>query len=139
MAPSAFLEKGSPPDDRDLEQVLGKASALWDALRDRLAAEFAPLDEKWSYSGKSHGWLLRLTQKKKTVVYLIPCAGTVVASFALREDAGASARASRLPKTVLDLIDRAPKFAEGRAVRIDVRSKKDLEIVVALAAINMAN
>jgi hypothetical protein len=40
---------------------------------------------------------------------------------------------------VLDIIERAPRYAEGRGVRLDVRTRKDIENVTALAAIKMAN
>jgi len=40
---------------------------------------------------------------------------------------------------VLDIIERAPRYPEGRGVWLDVRSRKDVENVKALAAIKMAN
>jgi hypothetical protein len=40
---------------------------------------------------------------------------------------------------VLKVIDEAPKYAEGRGVRLEIRNKKDLEAVKELAAIKMAN
>jgi hypothetical protein len=39
----------------------------------------------------------------------------------------------------LEIIDEAPKYAEGRGVRIEVRTKKDLEAVKQLAAVKMAH
>ena len=61
------------------------------------------------------------------------------AGFALGEKAVKAAHQSKLPKAVLDLIDSAPKYAEGRAVRLEVRTKKDVALVEKLAAIKMAN
>src|SRR6476646_9906186 len=111
--PSVFLERGSIPDERSLDAALGGASGLWARLRARLAAECAPLSEKWSYSGKSHGWLLQLRHKRRTVLYLVPCPGYFVASFALSERACRAAREAGLPAGVLAIIERAPKYAEG--------------------------
>jgi hypothetical protein len=136
--PSAFLERDSPPGDRALADVLGKASALWARLRADLAAEHAPLSDQWSFSGKTHGWILKLSQKKQTVVYLVPCPGHFVASFALSEKACAAARRSKLPALVLEAIDRAPTYAEGRGVRLEVRAEKDLANVEKLAAHKMS-
>jgi hypothetical protein len=36
------------------------------------------------------------------------------------------------------MINEAKKYAEGRAVRIEIRNKKDVEIAKELAAIKMA-
>jgi hypothetical protein len=44
-----------------------------------------------------------------------------------------------LPDSVLSIIDSARKYAEGRGVRLEVRSKRDLENIKELAAIKMAN
>ena len=44
-----------------------------------------------------------------------------------------------LPDSVLAVIDEAKKYAEGRGVRIEIRTKKDLEIAKELSAVKMAN
>ena len=138
MSPSAFLDRGSEPGERELEKVLGRAMGPWTELRARLASEHAPLTEAWSYSGKSHGWLLRLRQKKRTVVYLVPCPGHFVASFALGEKACEAARRGTLPRSLLEIVERAPKYPEGRGVRLEVRTRKDLASVRDLVSIKMA-
>lgn len=139
MSPSAFLDRGSPPSERELKATLGKASGLWVELRADLSSEFAPLNGKWSFSGKSHGWLLQLRHKRRTVVYMVPCPGYFVASFALGEKVCQAAQESGLPERVLEIIQHAPKYPEGRGVRLEVRNKKDLANVEAVASIKMAN
>jgi len=139
MSPSAFLDRGSPPAERALAEVLGKGHGLWAELRADLSRDFAPLDGKWSFSGKSHGWILQLRQKQRTVLYMVPCAGYFVASFALGEKACQAAQGSRLPTRVREIIQHAPKYPEGRGVRLEVRKTKDLANVEALASIKMAN
>jgi Protein of unknown function (DUF3788) len=139
MSPSAFLDRGSPPNERALETALGEASGLWAELLARLASEFAPLHEQWSFSGKSHGWILRVRQRQRTVLYMVPCPRYFVASFALGERACRAARASKLPARVLEVIEHAPSYAEGRGVRLEVRNRKDLASVEQLASIKLAN
>ena len=80
-----------------------------------------------------------MKQKKRTVLYMTPCERYFLASFALGEKAVQAAHQSDLPDSVLNIIDSARKYAEGRGVRLEVRSKKDLENVKELAAIKMAN
>ena len=112
---------------------------MWAELRADISSKFAPLAEKWSFSGKSHGWILQLRQKQRTVLYMVPCPGYFVASFALSEKACQAAHGSRLPARVLEIIQHAPKYPEGRGVRLEVRNKKDLANVEELASIKMAN
>ena len=53
--------------------------------------------------------------------------------------AGLAAHAEKLPAEVLRVIDEAPRYAEGRAVRFEIRWKKELPAVLQVAAIKMAN
>ncbi len=124
---------------RALTEMLGRASALWERLHARLAAEFGPLTEKWTFSKTTNRWSVQLKRKQRTVVYLIPRDGHVLAAFALGERACAAARDGGLPATVLAVIDGATRYPEGRAVRLEVRSGSDVDNVLKVAAIKMAH
>ena len=139
MALSVFDDKSSPPCDSALGQALGPAAVLWQELKKRIAKRFAPLEETWRFSGKSTGWGLRLQRGEKTIVYMTPCQGYFLASFALGEKAVQAAQESDLPAAVLEVIDRAPKYAEGRGVRLEVRKKQDLASIETLAMLKVAS
>ena len=135
MSLSAFDDKTSPPGHGALDEMLGRTSGLWARLKEDLQAAYGPLVEEWNFSGQAYGWSFRLKEKKRTLVYMTPRRAHFLASFALGEKACLAAQAVRLPSAVLAIIDRAPKYAEGRGVRIPVRTKRDLESVEKLAAI----
>ncbi len=137
--PSAFLDRASPPSDRELLRVLGRGALLWGRLLEELGAAHAPLKHSWSYSGTSHGWLLKLQHRGKTLCYLIPCSGFLVASFALRERAHAAALAHKWPAGVARALENAPSFAEGRGVKLELRAKGDLAAALKLVALKLAS
>jgi hypothetical protein len=139
MALSAFDDRSKSPEAVELERVLGRSGDRWNELRAHLAAEFPPLEETWTFAGAKWGWSLRLRRKKRTILYLTPCWRCFQVGFALGEKAVQAARASTLPNAVLAVIDAAQRYAEGRAVRLEVRTKHDLESVKTLAAVKMAN
>jgi hypothetical protein len=70
---------------------------------------------------------------------MTPCRGYFLASFALGEKAVKASHESDLPAWVLETIDTARPYAEGRGVRLEVRSERDVATVVKLATIKMAN
>ncbi|MHC4973883.1 MAG: DUF3788 domain-containing protein [Planctomycetota bacterium] len=137
MALSAFDDKVAPPRKAELAKMLGRTSAHWDALRTRMGDEFEPLAEDWNFAGRKWGWSLRLKHKKRAIVYMTPCRRYFLAGFALGEKAVRAARESGVPATMLAAIDEAPRYAEGRGVRLEVRNKKDLEGVVKIALAKM--
>ncbi len=140
MAWSAFDDKAKQPTGRDVARVLGtRTSANWDRLKASIAKTYAPLTETWRFSGKAYGWSLQLKQKKRAVMYMTPCKGFFRAAFAFGEKAAKAAHEAKLPAAALKVIDQAPKYAEGRAVRLEVRTKKDAALVETLAAVKMAN
>ena len=139
MATSVFADKASPPDTRELAAALGPAGTWWEELVTALAARYEPLTETWKFGGKQWGWTLQLKRRKRTVLYLTPCEGHFIAGFALGEKAVKAAPQSDLPASVLTVIDEARKYAEGRAVRLEVRRKVDIESVEKIAAAKMAN
>lgn len=139
MALSAFDDKSKTPRPGDLKKVLGRTGTHWDNLIAHLAAEYPPLQENWGFGGAKWGWSLGLKQKKRAILYMTPCKGFFLAGFVLGEKAVRAAHDSSLPDTILDIIDGARKYAEGRAVLIEIKNKTALEATKKLAAIKMAN
>lgn len=138
--PGAFVEKSRRPDARRIAASLGKtANALWLRTREAIADAHGPIAEEWVFGGAKYGWSLRLKRKTRAVVYLTPCEGYFRASFAVGEKAVRAAHDAPLPEAALALIDAAPRFAEGRAVRVEVRRASDVKTVASIAAIKMAN
>ncbi len=139
MALSAFDDATHEPSDDDLAAMLGRSHASWAALTEHLESTYTPLTVDWNWAGAKWGWSLRLKRKKRTILYLTPCRRHFLVGFALGEKAVRAAHESDLPPSVLETIDAAPRYAEGRGVRLEVRFKKDVRAIEALAAIKMAN
>ncbi|HEX7831394.1 MAG TPA: DUF3788 family protein [Thermoanaerobaculia bacterium] len=139
MALSFFDDKSAPPTDDALDAALGATASLWQELKARIGRRHAPVVESWGFSGKSTGWGLRLKRGDRAILYMTPRDGHFLVSFALGEKAVKVARESDLPAAVLDVIERAPKYAEGRGVRLELRDARDLAAIETLAAIKMAS
>jgi len=119
--------------------MLGRSRARWERLRADLVAALGPLADTWGYSRATGRWFLQLKRKQRTVVYLVPQRGHFLASLALGEKACRAAKASGLPEPVLALIEQAPRYPEGRGVRLEVRNAGDVGAVEALACLKMAH
>jgi Protein of unknown function (DUF3788) len=139
MLPNAFINKPEQPKECDLKTALRAAKGLWDQLLTELAKEHKIDTLEWnSYSPKA-GWSLRAKRNDRNILYLSPCDGCFRASFALSDKAVHEARKSDLPKTVLKIIKEARKYAEGTAVRIEVKTRDDIDVVCRLAEIKLKN
>jgi hypothetical protein len=137
VALSAFGDKSNQPTETDLSITLASSFVLWNELIKRVSDRFVPLTTEWGFSSPKTGWGLRLKKETRVILYMVPCKGSFLASFALGEKAVAAAHASDLPFPVLEVIDSAKKYAEGRGVRIEVRNPQDVSHVEKLAIIKM--
>jgi hypothetical protein len=139
MVLSGFDDRSRQPTDGDVAKAIGKTKVLWDDLKRRIAAAHDPLEEEWTFAGKNYGWSLRLKRKKRAVLYMTPKEGFFGVGFALGEKAVAAARGGGLPAWAMEIIDEAPRYAEGRGVRLEIRAAKDVAVAEKIAAIKMAN
>ena len=139
MTLSVFGDKTTAPTDADLRTVLGRAYRSWDTLLARVREHISPIAEVWAYTNTSTGWGLRLRHKERVILYMTPQQGQFLVSFVLGEKAVAAAQATRLPAAIRDAIAAAPRYAEGRGVRVVVRSARQISGLVALAEIKWHN
>jgi hypothetical protein len=137
MLENAFIGKTTSPTATDVGGALGPAKGSWDRLLADLAAELGADVHEWkSYSPKA-GWSLRVLRKKRTIVWLSPGNGCFEVVFILGGRAMEAARAAKLPKSVLQALETAPKYAEGTGVRLTVSSPRNLAVLKQLAAIKV--
>lgn len=137
MALSAFDDKFHRPTPAELAQTLGPADAAWRQLVAETTRDHGPLEELWNFAGAKFGWSLRLKKKDRVVLYLTPQAGQFLVGLVLGEKAVAAAGRD-LPPAVLAALDAAPRYAEGRGLRLPVTTLDDLPAVHRLAAAKLA-
>ena len=135
MALSAFGDKGRSPSDNELRGSLGKAYAAWEELRAQVAERLDPITELWAFTSAGTGWGLRLRHGDRVILYMTPQQNQFLVSFALGEKAVAATRTARLPAQLVEAIRKAPRYAEGRGVRITVTNRRQVAGLVTLAAI----
>ena len=139
MLPNAFIGNKKQPSETELAMELGTGKKIWDKLATILKEELGVEIQEWnSYSPKA-GWALRLKRKERNIVYLSPHRGCFTASFALGDKALLAARAQGLPTETLKILKEAKKYAEGTAVRVTVKTAKDIEVVKKLAMAKLEN
>ena len=138
MALSAFDDKSRPPAPDELAEVLGQALRPWDDLIAHVEETYPPITQLWNFVGAKYGWSLRLKCKDRVVLYMTPQAGVFQLGLVLGEKAAQAAHDANLPDSVLSLIDAAPRYAEGRGIRLPVATGDDLSAVRTLAALKMA-
>lgn len=133
-----MFDPSHEPQRATLDARLGQAAPLWDAAIRRAVKHAPQLKEAWHFAGKKIGWSLRLVDGERIVVYLTPFEGSFRIGLVLGGKAVAAARRRGLSAKATELLDLAPKHAEGHGVRFVVGSIEDLAPFEELLAIKLA-
>lgn len=132
-----YPEKTTEPDDASLGQALGRAKRHWDALAAHVAEVSPEAKAEWKFYGSRNGWVFVVRGKRHALMYMIPHEEHFTASFAYKGKATQAALQSDLPAKIIEMIRSAPKYPEGRAVRMAVKSAADLKVAKRLLAIKL--
>ena len=139
MSVSGLNDPLRTPGSEDLALLLGSAAEHWSCLIDAVTQAHEPVSQFWHFGGSKNGWILRLKRKERIILYMIPQAGGFLVAFVLGERAIERACSAALPATVRDLIDEAPRYAEGRSFRMPIHGNEGIHAVLQLAAAKMAS
>ncbi|MGA2625180.1 MAG: DUF3788 family protein [Bacteroidota bacterium] len=114
-----FTDKTSKPTNDSLKRALGLAFSYYD----QLMATTSSFTREWGYS-KTGGWMLKVFDSKKALLYITPLAHSFVVSLTVRE----KEREILLKDQDIDFhrqqLRNAKRFSEGYAMRFPVTDKE---------------
>lgn len=114
-------------------ETLGPVRPLWEAWLEELTATFGATHTEWKTVSKDAPPSLRVLKGKRTIVWLSPKEGCFQAAYAIGEKAVQTA-----PKKLTALLEAAPRYPEGRGVRIEVKSEAELPVLRLLTALKLS-
>jgi hypothetical protein len=139
MEEKFFTDKSKQPTEADLKKVLGVTYKFWIDLIKFVETNFGSAVTEWKYYGAKSGWLQKLFLKKRNLLFFIPYSKYFRIGLVFGDKAVDEILKSDLPKEITEEIKKTKKYAEGRGLRIDVKEKKNLEIVMKLLRIKVMN
>ena len=117
-----FADGSKQPTDSDLEAQLAGA---WAPMKTVLELA-GPFQRDWTFSNSS-GWMLKVHDGQKALLYLIPLRGSFAVSMAIREaEREALLADAGVGDGVHEQLGSARQSAEGFALRFDICDQDDL-------------
>ena len=127
MATSIFDNKEIVPNDEDLEDILKSSLDVYNKLISFLKNEYGLLTTEWKFYSKKAGWTLRISNKKRNLVFFSPNEDYFLVTVNMGVKVSKIALDSDISDNTKDLIRQAKVYAEGISILIEVRNDKDLE------------
>lgn len=115
MADRPFLAQSNKPNDESLQAALGPAYADYRAILGHATA-FA---QDWTFT-RTDGWVLKIHDRKKALLYLIPLNQGFRMSMAIREKEREALLQDPGLASVHEAISSARKYPEGFALAFEV-------------------
>ncbi|NUM64294.1 DUF3788 domain-containing protein [candidate division KSB1 bacterium] len=139
METNVFMDKSIQPDGNRLARVLGENATFWEALKQHIMQKHGDFTEEWKFYNAKSGWTLKVLLKKRNLFFFTPLQGLFRLAFVFGDKAVAAVEKSDLPEALKNELRKARKYAEGRGIRIEVKSPKDVEHVKKLIDIKISN
>ena len=137
MAASLYDDKLIEPNDEMLSYDLGETKIFLDRISGFIENEYNNLRREWKFYNKKSGWILKLFNKKRNVVFIVPCENHFRAAFTFGDKACDIVYTSELPESIKKDLFEAKKYAEGHTIQIEVKSENDCENILELVRIKL--
>ena len=124
MNERAFLDKSHKPTEQNIQTLLGSMFTYFKKIVG-LANSYS---QEWTFT-KSSGWILKIYDRKKALLYLIPLKDGFKISLAIREDERKAFLSNDELEVMHDKIFSSKKYSEGYALQFDIANKKDFQPV----------
>ncbi|PKP48293.1 MAG: hypothetical protein CVT92_16260 [Bacteroidetes bacterium HGW-Bacteroidetes-1] len=137
MSASIFDLKNITPNDAMLAQELGVAMDWLNQIRDFIENNYGDLSLEWKYCGQKSGWVLKIFNKKRNVLFVVPLHGSFKIAFTFGEKAFNIIMDSDVPDYIKQALLNASKYTEGRPVQLLISSNEQLPPVLELIVIKL--
>lgn len=139
MSASIYTEKFVEPDDKMLTYDLAESKSFLDKIAEFIESEYGDFRPEWKFYNQKSGWILKMFSKKRNVMFIVPCDNYFRVAFTFGGKASDLIFNSKLPDSLkMDLFE-AKKYAEGRTIQIEVKTKNDLDNILEIIKIKLMN
>lgn len=136
MSDNVFLDRALEPARDLVAKALGTRAPYLGELTRHVPG---PLTEEWKHYGKTIGWTLKLLSGRRNLCFVVVCRGYFAVSFVFGDKAVRAVEQSGLPPDLVTELVHARRYAEGRGIRIAVKSRRALEHAKTLMDIKHAS
>ena len=139
MDASIFLDKTKKPTQKDLKVALGKSYSYWKSIYDLVYLKYPNALSEWNFPGQKYGWSVRIKDKKRVILYLLPRDKKLLVAFVFGQKAFEKIIDSNISEEIKLELQSAKVYAEGRGIRIEVKNRIILKDISNLIDIKLAH
>ena len=124
MLERPFLNQLNKPTDQTLQTALGSTYIFYTQII-ALAAAYA---KAWTFT-KSSGWMLKIFNQKKALLYFIPLNDGFKIGLTIRADERVIFLTDDQLAVIHDQVLSSKKYPEGFALQFDISNKNEFQVL----------
>lgn len=137
MSTSIYTEKFIEPNEKMLRYDLGTCEKYFDSICNHVKKDFGELAFEWKFYSKKSGWILKMLNKARNILFIIPNTKSFTVVFIFGGKATEYILSSDLPEHIKQELFQAKNYAEGKTIRLNVKNKADVDHILSLINIKM--
>ena len=137
METPVLSDKTQFPTDEVIFSHLDRSRTLWISFFKTLNAEHPDFSREWRYYNDGKSWLMKVTQKKKTVFWLSVVPKTFRITFYFTARAEDAVKKSSLSDELKEQFLKGKWYNKIRGLTVMFKNKKDLEYAKTLVEIKL--
>jgi len=134
-----FLDKSKQPTERQLKDAIADTYEYWIEIKNRIAELYGDTKGEWKFYSKKSGWTIKTLLKKRNLFFFQPFANYFSLTFVFGVKAVNVIEESNVSEELKRVLRDAKKYAEGRGLLVDVKTRNDLADVNKLIDIKIKN
>ena len=131
-------DKTQFPREEIIFSYLGNTKDIWVSFFEYLHENHPDITSEWRYYNDGKSWLMKNTQKKKTVFWLSIQKGFFRITFYFTDKAVKAIADSTIPAEMKKQFKDGKQFGKIRGLMVLFKYKKDIEIAKTLLAIKLS-
>lgn len=139
MDTSIFMDLTKIPETADLVIPLGNTFPFWKEISDFVLEKYPAAIEEWHISVKKYGWIFRIKDKKRAIIYLLPRERFFHVTMVFGQKATDQILVSDISPGIKEELMNSRVYMEGRVIRLDINDTSLINDIKKLVEIKIAN
>jgi hypothetical protein len=137
MEQPILTNKDQFPTEEVIYSHLGKRKTLWTSLFEFIRKEYPGFQEEWRYYNDGKSWLLRITEKKKTVFWCSVTKNGFRITCYFTDRAKQAIEKSPISNELKEQFKFGKRYNKIRGLTITFKNKKDVQYAKTVLAIKL--
>lgn len=129
MEELVLIDKNIYPTEEVIFSHIKKSRTTWDTVFNYIHTNYPELKEEWRYYNDGKSWLMKVTLKSKTILWLVVVKNAFRITFYFSEKAVQSFSKYFVSKTLDKKIKEGKKFGKSSALSFLINDKQNIELV----------